>query len=154
VPAIISSERESRGVTVIGVDPELERSLDAIGSNIAAGRNLEDRNDGGVVIGRKLADTLDTELGKRIVLMSQDPDNEIADRGYRVVGLFEANLEQQSKTRSAKLPSWRPITATWKGRPAEWQNSQAATWKCCHGSSSTPIWAACSTSWTASCWSG
>ena len=97
VPAIISSERESRGVTVIGVDPELERSLDAIGSNIAAGRNLEDRNDGGVVIGRKLADTLDTELGKRIVLMSQDPDNEIADRGYRVVGLFEANLEQQEE---------------------------------------------------------
>jgi ABC-type lipoprotein release transport system permease subunit len=26
--------------------------------------------------------------------MSQDPDNEIADRGYRVVGLFEAHLEQ------------------------------------------------------------
>jgi ABC-type lipoprotein release transport system permease subunit len=25
--------------------------------------------------------------------MSQDPDNEIVDRGYRVVGLFEANLE-------------------------------------------------------------
>jgi ABC-type lipoprotein release transport system permease subunit len=29
--------------------------------------------------------------------MSQDPDNEIADRGYRVVGLFEANLEQQEE---------------------------------------------------------
>jgi len=94
VPAIISSERESRGVTLIGVDPERERSLDAIGSEIAEGRNLEDVNDGGVIIGRKLADKLDTELGKRIVLMSQDPDNEIADRGYRVVGLFEANLEQ------------------------------------------------------------
>ena len=97
VPAIISSERESRGVTLIGVDPERERSLDAIGSDIAEGRNLEDVNDGGVVIGRKLADKLDTELGKRIVLMSQDPDNEIADRGYRVVGLFEANLEQHEE---------------------------------------------------------
>ena len=97
VPAIISSERESRGVTLIGVDPELERSLDAIGSDIAEGRNLEDVNDGGVIIGRKLADKLDTELGKRIVLMSQDPDNEIADRGYRVVGLFEANLEQHEE---------------------------------------------------------
>jgi ABC-type lipoprotein release transport system permease subunit len=97
VPAIISSERESRGVTLIGVDPVLERSLDAIGSDIAEGRNLEDVNDGGVVIGRKLADTLDTELGKRIVLMSQDPDNEIADRGYRVVGLFEASLEQHEE---------------------------------------------------------
>ena len=97
VPAIISSERESRGVTLIGVDPELERSLDAIGSDISAGRNLEDRNDGGVVIGRKLADKLDTELGKRVVLMSQDPDNEIADRGYRVVGLFKASLEQHEE---------------------------------------------------------
>ena len=94
VPAVISSERESRGVTLIGVDPALERSLDAVGSEIAEGRNLEDVNDGGVIIGRKLADRLDTEIGKRIVLMSQDPDNEIADRGYRIVGLFEANLEQ------------------------------------------------------------
>jgi ABC-type lipoprotein release transport system permease subunit len=94
VPAVISSERESRGVTLIGVDPALERSLDAIGSEIAEGRNLEDVNDGGVIIGRKLADRLDTEIGKRIVLMSQDPDNEIADRGYRIVGLFEASLEQ------------------------------------------------------------
>ena len=94
VPAVISSERESRGVALIGVDPALERSLDAVGSDIAEGRNLEDVNDGGVIIGRKLADRLDTRIGKRIVLMSQDPDNEIADRGYRIVGLFEANLEQ------------------------------------------------------------
>ncbi|MCH8072592.1 MAG: ABC transporter permease, partial [Proteobacteria bacterium] len=94
VPGIISSERESRGVTLIGVDPALEKSLDALGSNIAAGRNLEGVDDGGVVIGRRLADKLDTELGKRIVLMSQDPDNEIADRGYRIVGLYEANLER------------------------------------------------------------
>jgi ABC-type lipoprotein release transport system permease subunit len=93
VPAIISSERESRGVTLLGVDPARERSIEAIGSVIAAGRNLEGVSDTGVVLGRKLADKLETGIGKRIVLMSQDPDNEIADRGYRVVGLFEANLE-------------------------------------------------------------
>jgi len=93
VPAIISSERESRGVTLLGVDPLQEVSVSAIGSNVAEGRNLEDANDNGVVIGRKLAEKLDTEIGKRIVLMSQDPDNEIADRGFRIVGLFTANLE-------------------------------------------------------------
>ena len=98
VPAIISSERESRGVTLIGVDPDLEKSIEAIGSNIVEGRNLEDVNDGGVILGRKLTEKLDTELGKRVVLMSQDPDNEIADRGYRVVGLFEANLELQEES--------------------------------------------------------
>jgi ABC-type lipoprotein release transport system permease subunit len=56
------------------------------------GRFLESVDDKGVVIGRKLANTLNTEVGKRIVLMSQDPDNEIADRGFRVVGLFTASV--------------------------------------------------------------
>jgi ABC-type lipoprotein release transport system permease subunit len=97
VPAIISSERESRGVTLVGIDPLLEQTLDAVGNDIVEGRYLEDVSDGGVVIGRKLADRLDTEVGKRVVIMSQDPDNDIADRGYRVVGLFKANLEQQEE---------------------------------------------------------
>jgi ABC-type lipoprotein release transport system permease subunit len=92
VPAVISSERESRGVTLFGVDPEQELSIKAIGSDIAEGRGLDGSDDSGVVIGRKLADKLETQVGKRIVLMSQDPENEIADRGFRIVGLFEAQL--------------------------------------------------------------
>jgi ABC-type lipoprotein release transport system permease subunit len=92
VPAIISSERESRGVTLLGVDPLQEVSISAIGSKVVAGRSLESAADNGVVIGRKLAEKLDTEIGKRIVLMSQDPDNDIADRGFRIIGLFKANL--------------------------------------------------------------
>lgn len=98
VPAVISSERESRGVTLVGVDPMLEQTIDAIGSDIAAGRRLADLDDDGLIIGRKLADTLETELGKRVVLMSQDPDNDIVDRGFRVVGLYQASLEQHEET--------------------------------------------------------
>lgn len=98
VPGIVSSEQESRGVTLFGVDPRQEKGLDAVGSRVVEGRELEDVFDRGVVIGRKLAEKLDTETGKRIVLMSQDPDNEIADRGYRIVGLFEANLAIYEET--------------------------------------------------------
>ena len=75
VPAVISSERESRGVLLLGVDPEREVAIDAIGSSVAEGRTLESIDDNGVIIGRKLAKKLDTDIGKRIVLMSQDPDN-------------------------------------------------------------------------------
>jgi ABC-type lipoprotein release transport system permease subunit len=92
VPAVISSERESRGVTLIGVDPAQEIAVDAIGTDIADGRGLEGPGDGGVVLGRRLAEKLETALGKRVVLMSQDPDNEVADRGFRVVGLYSADL--------------------------------------------------------------
>ena len=93
VPAVISSERESRGVTLLGVDPALERNLTFVSYDDVEGRFLEDADDSGIVIGRKLAETLDTRVGKRIVIMSQDPSNEIADRGFRVVGLFDANIE-------------------------------------------------------------
>jgi len=98
VPAVISSERESRGVTLLGVDPAEEGTLDAVGSNIVAGRGLRSVDDGGVVLGRRLAEKLETEIGKRVVLMSQDPDNEVADRGFRVVGLYAANLQVQEET--------------------------------------------------------
>ena len=97
VPAIISSERESRGVTLLGVEPAEERSIAAVGTAIAEGRALESAADSGIVIGRELADKLETEVGKRVVIMSQDPDNDVADRGYRVVGLFEANLAAQEE---------------------------------------------------------
>ena len=93
VPAVITSEYDSRGVTLIGVDPGRERGLTFVDYDAVEGRFLESPDDQGVVIGRKLATTLNTEIGKRIVLMSQDPENEIADRGFRVVGLFEASVK-------------------------------------------------------------
>ncbi len=93
VPAVITSERESRGVTLLGIDPARERNLTFVDYDDIDGRFLDGVDDSGIVIGRKLADTLETEIGKRIVLMSQDPDNDIADRGFRVVGLFGANVQ-------------------------------------------------------------
>ena len=93
VPAIVTSERESRGVTLLGIDPQAERSFSFIDYEEVDGRFLEGPDDKGVVLGAKLADTLETRVGKRVVLMSQDPDNEIADRGFRVVGLFHAEMD-------------------------------------------------------------
>ena len=93
VPAIITSERESRGVTLLGVDPDFERDISFFDYETVDGRFLESSSDKGIVIGRKLADTLETEIGKRVVVMSQDPDNDIADRGFRIVGLYSANTK-------------------------------------------------------------
>ena len=98
VPAVITSERESRGVTLLGIDPDAERAFSFVEYGKVDGRFLESSDDNGVVIGAKLAETLETEVGKRVVLMSQDPDNEIADRGFRVVGLFHANMETYEET--------------------------------------------------------
>ncbi len=97
VPAVISSERESRGITLVGIDPQRDDALTDLSSTIVAGRYLEGPDDTGLVVGARLLERLDTELGKRVVVMSQDPQNEIADRGFRVVGVFEAKLETQEE---------------------------------------------------------
>ncbi|PLW68470.1 ABC transporter permease [Pseudohalioglobus lutimaris] len=92
VPAVIASERDNRGVTLLGVDPSAEQPLGSLPDEIVEGRFLADAGDRGVVLGASLARKLDTQLGKRVVIMSQDPQNNVADRGSRVVGIYRARL--------------------------------------------------------------
>lgn len=97
VPAMISSERDSRGVTLLGVDPRGAVALGFDPASIVEGRFLEGPDDNGLVVGRKLLERLETDLGKRVVLTSQDPDNDIVDRGIRIVGVFEGKLSAQEE---------------------------------------------------------
>ncbi len=92
VPAVITSERDSRGVTLIGIEPESEGRLSFVADDLADGRFLESVDDKGLIVGRKMLENLETRLGKRVVLMSQDPDNEVVDRGFRIVGVFESSI--------------------------------------------------------------
>jgi ABC-type lipoprotein release transport system permease subunit len=94
VPAVISSERDTRGVTLVGIEPERERPISFVAEDVTEGRFLESRDDRGLVVGRKLVEKLETGLGKRVVIMSQDQENEIADRGFRIVGIFDSKLAQ------------------------------------------------------------
>ena len=98
VPGVVTSERDSRGVTIFGIDPVRERDITFVAGSIAEGVYPDSVAGRGVVIGQKLAEVLETGLGKRIVLMSQDPGNEVADRGFRIVGIFDAKLESYEET--------------------------------------------------------
>ncbi|WP_069470282.1 ABC transporter permease [Candidatus Marithrix sp. Canyon 246] len=86
VPAVVSSERETIGVSLLGIDPAQEQGLSFIGNQYMI-------DDHDIILGRKLADYLETRLGKRVVLMSQTEDNEIVERGFRVAGIYDAKTE-------------------------------------------------------------
>jgi ABC-type lipoprotein release transport system permease subunit len=92
VPAVIASERESRGVNLLGVEPGAEADISNIPAQVSEGRFLESNEDRGIVIGARLAQRLETRLGKRVVVMSQDPDNNISERGFRIVGIYRAEI--------------------------------------------------------------
>ena len=93
VPAVISSGRETLGITLLGIDPLREKHVSFIGTAVREGRYLQSVDDEGILIGRKLAELLRTDLGKRLVIMSQDSNNKIADRGFRIAGIFDAPLD-------------------------------------------------------------
>jgi ABC-type lipoprotein release transport system permease subunit len=97
LPAMIASERNTRGVTLLGVVPDREITVGFDPASIVAGQFLEDPKDPGLVVGRRMLDRLETDLGKRVVVMSQDPQNDIAERGFRIVGVFEGDLASQEE---------------------------------------------------------
>ncbi len=95
VPAVVASERETRGILLHGIDPIKEASTLLRNFTIIEGRFLTSDMDKGVIVGKKLLDRLETDVGKRIVVMSQTPENEIAERGFRIVGVYKSDLSAQ-----------------------------------------------------------
>ncbi|AFV00342.1 ABC transporter permease [Simiduia agarivorans] len=97
VPAVIASERETTGVQLLAIDPQREAHLSFIAQAVVHGRYLENADDPGIIIGESLADQLETRLGRRIVVMTQGPDNQVADRGFRIVGIYRTALKNREK---------------------------------------------------------
>jgi ABC-type lipoprotein release transport system permease subunit len=48
-------------------------------------------------VGEALLKKYDTKLGRKLVLMSQDTNREIASRAFRIVGAFKAEMESTEK---------------------------------------------------------
>jgi ABC-type lipoprotein release transport system permease subunit len=96
VPAVIQSEYETYPVTLTGIVPARERGLSFIADTISRGHYLKGSDDSGLLLGRKLAARLHTALGRRVVLMSQGADGALAERGFRVVGIFSSNPDNET----------------------------------------------------------
>jgi ABC-type lipoprotein release transport system permease subunit len=94
VPGVIASERETRGINLIGIEPAAEGDISGLPALIDTGRFLESDQDQGLIIGARLVERLETRLGKRVVIMSQDPANNIRERGFRIVGIYRAKLPE------------------------------------------------------------
>jgi ABC-type lipoprotein release transport system permease subunit len=98
VPAVVMSERETAGVTLVGIDPTREEGLSFVADAVREGRDLEGPGDHGILIGRKLAERLGTGVGKRVVVMSQATDHSVVDRGFPIVGLYAADRSSTEMT--------------------------------------------------------
>jgi ABC-type lipoprotein release transport system permease subunit len=95
--AVASNARHSTGVTLVGIEPRAEAKISFIGSAVSDGRYLSRNDVNGIIVGQALIDKFDTKLGHKLVMMSQDTQKQIASRAFRIVGIFEAEMEATEK---------------------------------------------------------
>ena len=97
VDAVVSNARHSTGVTMVGIDPPREATISFIGGAVTEGRYLELDDPQGIVVGKALADKFETRLDRKLVLMSQNTEGEIASRAFRIIGIYRAETEATEK---------------------------------------------------------
>jgi ABC-type lipoprotein release transport system permease subunit len=96
-PVVLMSERETRGVQLVGIDPA-EETFSFLQEVLFEGEAVESLDTSGVVLGRALAEDLRTRIGKRVVVVLRDGHGKSRETGHRVIGLFDAegpNLEKR-----------------------------------------------------------
>jgi len=106
---MVASEKKSMGTYIIGLDPEAEERIDARrevvrGRGLAPG-GLANTDETSVIVGEKMRQALEIEVGDPVVLTAQDYYSSLAAGSYTVVGSFETGNDQVDNTMVILLKS-------------------------------------------------
>ncbi|GJM63767.1 ABC transporter permease [Persicobacter diffluens] len=88
VNGMVSSANDSRGIRIIGMDPEEEQKVTEMKSYIIDGDYFEGKRKNQIVIGKRLADKLKVKIRSKVVLGYMGPDQEMINTAYRIAGVF------------------------------------------------------------------
>ena len=86
---MVQSPLTASGVQITGVQVENEPGTTNFHENLIEGNYLDTEVRNPVIIGKKLADKLNVNIGNRIVLSFQDLNNELVSGAFNISGLFE-----------------------------------------------------------------
>ncbi len=100
--AMASSASEVSPVMMIGVAPESERAFSKLAEAVTEGSFFDPgprgRDPQDIIVGAKLAETLQARLGDRLVLTAaQAGTDELAQEMFRVSGIFRFGMDEMDK---------------------------------------------------------
>lgn len=92
--AMFASAAKSVGGMFIGVDPAQESpGINIFIRSIQEGELPQDKDDGWIVVGRRMAEKLKLRLGKKVVITSTDARGEIVGEVARVRGIYKTGVD-------------------------------------------------------------
>jgi ABC-type lipoprotein release transport system permease subunit len=94
---LATSREGSFGVSIIGIEPELEAPLSVISKNVDSGKYLQNNEGDNVFIGKGLADELNMKAGDKFTLIGRDAHNQMRKRTMTVGGIYNVNMPELEK---------------------------------------------------------
>jgi ABC-type lipoprotein release transport system permease subunit len=96
---MVTSAANVQSLLLVGIDPEREKELSKMDEAIIEGEYLTDTNEKGVVIGSRLAEILEVEVGDRLVItVAQANTGEMAQEMMRVKGIFKLGVREMDRS--------------------------------------------------------
>ena len=97
VTGILSSANNSSGVMIYGINPAQEAKVSIVENSIINGNYLTG-NKREIIIGKKLAQKLEVEIGDKVVAMANTVKGDIGSEVFRIVGIFRTASSEFDKT--------------------------------------------------------
>ena len=95
---MISSPANLSSVLLVGVKPETERDISRIDDAIVKGTFFSGDDPQNLLIGSKLADILDVDLGDRVVItVAQAETGDLSQEMFRISGIYRFNTDEMDK---------------------------------------------------------
>jgi putative ABC transport system permease protein len=91
--ALASGAEKTRGVMVIGVDPERERRVTTLHRALKQGAYLDATDRQGMILGDRLAEILRVNVGAEVALVTQAADGSIGAGRFRVRGIYRSGID-------------------------------------------------------------
>jgi ABC-type lipoprotein release transport system permease subunit len=94
---LVTSREGAFSVGITGIEPEKELSVNIIGQNVKAGRNLTSSDMDNILIGKGLADAMSVQVGDRITLVGRAQHDQMRQRTMTVIGIYDLGIPDLEK---------------------------------------------------------
>lgn len=88
-PVFISGEKKTLGVLLSGLEVEKELTLSSLHKAITVGSYLNPTGQKEIIMGKKLAQRIDVNVGDEVAVIGQALDGSVANDLYKVVGFLD-----------------------------------------------------------------
>ena len=94
VNGLVTTSAGARPVFLQAIDPERERAMRDLSEDLIAGTLLAGDERDPIILGSRIVDELELELGDRVVLTASRPDGEVTRALFHLSGIVETGLRE------------------------------------------------------------